>query len=224
MLKLLIRVIGVLLFLCAALVIPVHSQGNLFDVSSSREIAAGTLLTVETFDVADAWEHYSNPMGVELGVENGVYRAYTMNGGYVWGLNDETHADVILEVETTPLTIHYGNGFGIMCRASANGDGYYFMINGSGDFSIRKGEGDYVVPLIDWQPSDAIRREIDRNRIRAICISDTLAMVVNDQLIAEVTDATYRSGFAGLSVAAADNSDVDIAFDNLAIYAPTTQG
>jgi hypothetical protein len=213
----------IILLLIASTVfaVSVHAQDNLLTATTNTNTGAETLITLETFDTVDAWEHYSNPMGVELGVENGVYRAYTMNGGYVWGLNDQPHSDVILEVEATPLTIHFSNGFGIMCRADTNGDGYYFMINGNGYFSIRKGEGDYVLPLLDWQPSDAIRGEIDRNRIRAVCTGDYLAMYVNDEFVAEVTDATYSSGFAGLSVAAADNSDVDIAFDNLAIYIPT---
>src|SRR5262245_60907034 len=92
----------------------------------------GSLLLLETFDSEQAWEQYSSPRGVELGVENGVYRAYTGNSGYVWGLNQLEHSDVILEVDVTPLTSHYENGFGVMCRAdtSNNGDGYYFMLTG----------------------------------------------------------------------------------------------
>lgn len=218
-----IRVTAFIAILCALIALPAQAQDDLLSIIYDVSQNASALVTLETFDAVDAWENYSNPMGVELGVENGIYRAYTMNSGYVWGLNQESHTDVILEVEATPLTIHLGNGFGIMCRASTNGDGYYFMINGNGEFSISKGEGDYVLPLVDWQPSDAIRRDIDLNHIRAICIGDTLAMMVNDQLVAEVTDTTYTDGFAGLSVAAAENSDVDVAFDNLAIYVPATQ-
>src|SRR5215213_8117938 len=42
---------------------------------------------VESFDLPEAWETYSSPRGVELGVENGIYRAYAANPGYIWGLN-----------------------------------------------------------------------------------------------------------------------------------------
>ena len=119
MLKPIIRVLAFVLILCAVLVLPVQSQDNLFNVVSGMNIGSGALVTLETFDAADAWEQYSSRLGVKLGGENGVYRAYTMNGGYIWGLNDDNHTDVILEVEATPLTIHYSNGFGIMCRATA---------------------------------------------------------------------------------------------------------
>lgn len=181
------------------------------------------LVVMETFDHQDIWEQYSSPRGIELGVENGVYRAYTMTAGYVWGLNEQPQTDVILEVEATPLTIHYENSFGVMCRADTtnNGDGYYFMINGNGYYSIRIGEGDEVRPLVDWQQSDAIHPEIDHNRIRAICVDSFLAFYANDELLAVAVDDTYETGYVGLSVAAADNSDIDVAFDNLAIYQVT---
>jgi hypothetical protein len=143
-----------------------------------------------------------------------------MNAGYAWGLNKQSHTDVILEVEMTPLTIHYENGFGIMCRAdtSNNGDGYYFMITGMGYYSIRIGQGDEVRALVDWQQSDAIHPEIDTNRIRAICMGNTLAFYVNDELLAMTVDDVYQTGYAGMAVTTADNSDIDVAFDNLAIY------
>jgi hypothetical protein len=157
---------------------------------------------------------------VELGVEDGVYRAYTGNSGYVWGLNQLEHSDVILEVEVTPLTPHSENGFGVMCRADThnNGDGYYFMLNGDGYFSIRMGKGPDILPLVEWQYSDAIHQAFDQNTIRAVCVDNVLALYVNDVLLANVIDDTYRSGYAGLSVAAGSNSDVDAAFDNLRLY------
>jgi hypothetical protein len=206
----------------AATTLPAHAQDEILTYTSGSNTVMGTLQTLETFDAADAWEHYTNPMGVELGVENGVYRAYTMNGGYVWGLNSEEHTDVILEVEATPMNFYYSNGYGVMCRADEGGDGYYFMINADGFFSISMGDGAYIRPLVDWQQSDAIHQEIDRNRIRAACVGDTLTMFVNDELVAEVTDTTYSAGFAGLSVAGVDNTDADVVFDNLAIYLPVT--
>ena len=204
---------------------PVLAKADLILLLPKVGLIKAELLVVETFDRVDAWEQYSSPRGVELGVENGVYRAYTMNEGYVWGLNDQPHSDAILEVNVTPLTIHYENGFGVMCRAdtSNNGDGYYFMITGNGYYSIRIGQGDEVRPLVDWQQSDAIHPEIDSNRLRAICIGNHLAFYANDELLAVTVDDTYETGYAGLSVAGADYSDIDVTFDNFAIYQVTPQ-
>lgn len=202
------------------LIYPAAATADLTLVLPVLGTVQAELLTSETFDVEDAWESYSNPNGVELGIENGVYRAYTMSEGFVWALNEQPHEDVVLEVEATPLTIHFGNAYGIMCRADVanDGDGYYFMINANGYYSIRMGQGNDVLPLVDWTHSDLIRPELDQNTIGAVCIDDQLAMYVNGELLAEVTDSSYQSGLTGIAIAAAPNSDVDVVFDNLMIY------
>jgi hypothetical protein len=61
---------------------------------------------------------------VEVGDENGVFRANTMNGSYVWGLNAVLRSDFVLEMEVTPSIIRFANGFGILRRASASCAGY----------------------------------------------------------------------------------------------------
>ena len=193
------------------------------DISSLSLPDLGTVrvsrIVVESFDRPDAWENYSNSAGAQLDVENGVYRAYTPNPGYVWGLNAQEQTDVVADVQVTPLTIYTDGGAGIMCRAavSDNGNGYYFMINPSGYYSIRIGQGHDIAPLVDWQRSKAIHTGIDQNTIRAVCLGDRLAMYVNNELVASVVDATYSSGYAGLAVAAGSNG-VDMAFDNLTLY------
>lgn len=180
-----------------------------------------TTLSTTVFDSATDWESYTTPDGTQLDVENGVYRASTMTPGYAWGVNATEYTDVVLEADVSPLTIFMDTGAGIMCRAdtSANGNGYYFMVNGNGYFSIRVGTANGIEPLIDWTASKAVHAGIDSNVIRAVCIEDHLAMYVNDKLVGSVVDNTYSDGFAGLAVAAGDNG-VDMAFDNLEVYQP----
>lgn len=174
---------------------------------------------IVSFDGTDAWGHHSNSSGAQLDIENGVYREYTPNSGYVWGLNAQEQTDGVTDVQITPLTIYTDVGAGIMCRAdvSDNGNGYYFMINPNGYYSIRIGQGSDIAPLIDWQRSKAIHTGIDQNTIRAVCLGDHLAMYVNDELVASVVDDTYSSGYAGLAVAGGING-TDMSFDNLTLY------
>jgi hypothetical protein len=202
------------------IIYPVSAAADLTLVLPRLGTIEARLLSSETFDLEEAWEQYSSPNGVELGIENGVYRAYTLNEGFVWALNEEQHSDVVLAVEVTPLTTQFGNAYGIMCRADVdnNGDGYYFMINANGYYSIRIGQGEDILPLVDWTQSDMVHPEIDQNTIGAVCIDDKLAMYVNGELLSEITDSNYESGFTGIAIAAAPNSDVDVAFDNLMIY------
>ena len=204
----------------AVVAYPVMANSELSLLLPKIGLIHAELVEVDTFDQQGQWEQYSSPKGIELGVENGMYRAYTMNAGYVWGLNKQSHSDVILEVEAVPMTIHYENGFGITCRSDPtnNGDGYYFMITGTGYYSIRIGQGNEVRPLVDWQPSDAIHQELDTNRLRAVCIGNYLAFYVNDKLLATATDDVFQTGYAGLAVSASTDSDIDVAFDNFSIY------
>lgn len=178
------------------------------------------VVLIETFDSETAWETYIDPMGIELGVDDHVYRAYSMNAGYVWALNAQSHSDVIIEVEATPMNVHFENGFGVMCRADStnNGDGYYFMINSNGYYSIGKGEGPAITPLIDWTRTDTVHQQLDLNRIRAVCDDNLLALYVNDVFVAQVNDDTYTAGYAGLAIAGSATGEADIAFDNLIIY------
>lgn len=216
------------LLLVALVLIVGMTTGNDAVESQSEEtpepeipVVPGEELLTETFDTIDAWEQYSDLVsGIQLGVENGTYRAASTAPGFVWGLNAEEHTDVIIEVEITQLSIFPDSAFGVMCRAdtSNNGDGYYFLINSNGFFSIRLGDGNTVFPLVDWGESDAIRESIDQNVVKAVCLEDYFAMYVNDELVAETTDPTFSSGYAGLAVAAVFGAGADVAFDNLKIH------
>ncbi len=205
-------------FIVLLAVLPVAASDLVMEPTVN--IITGQPLLVEEFDSVNAWENYSSPSGVMIGVEDGAYRASTMNPGFVWGLNAQEHSDVVLEVSATPMSVFVENGFGVMCRAdtSNNGDGYYFMVTGAGYYSIRVGMGDSVVPLVDWTMSEAVRDGIDTNTIRAVCIDDYLALYANDQLLAEVTDTTYSTGYAGLAIAATESGNADVIFDDLTIW------
>src|SRR5918992_178556 len=91
-----------LITLIAALILivtmlPVAAEADDVAPKPSINFTTGATLVQETFDSADAWEQYSSPMGVEIGVEDGAYRMFTMNGGFVWGLNTQEHSDVIID-------------------------------------------------------------------------------------------------------------------------------
>lgn len=99
----------------------------------------------------------------------------------------------------------------------ADGDGYLFLIQGTGSFAIMRARGRSVVPLVDWTVSDAIEVGPGRNHIRAICAGDYLAMYVNDQFVGDATDDSYSSGQVGLVASAANVLGVRVEFDNLIV-------
>lgn len=190
----------------------------------SARYALGDVLLEEGFSESYVWENYVNDaQRVDFRVLDGVYRTRASDTGFIWGLNSQTHRDVVIEVESTQLSEFRNNAYGVMCRAatSNNGDGYYFLISGDGMYSIRRGAVDRIAPLIEWQHTSAVRQGQAINRIRAACIGDYLALYVNDQFVAETRDSRYSEGFAGLSAAVAEGGIVDVAFDDLTIWAAT---
>jgi len=190
--------------------------------TGSRSYEIGDLLLEEDFSRPFAWEAYSDPSRqIDLRVVDGVYRIEAHDEVFMWGLNAQIHTDVVIEVEAEQLSTYSDNAYGVMCRAdpAADGDGYYFFISGDGYYTIRRGAGGEVTPLIPWTPSAAIHQGQARNRIRAVCIQDYLALYVNDQFVDETHDHLYGSGVAGLTAGVSAGGDVVATFDNLLIFA-----
>ncbi len=192
---------------------------------ASESVVVGETLLQEDFSSDDAWEFYQDEQGARLQVTNGAYRMQLDSSGYIWGVNETVHSDVVITVDATHHSADEGNGYGVMCRADTtnNGDGYYFIVASDGFYSISLGTGDTVDPIVEWDTSSAIRRGAATNRIQAVCVGNYFALYVNDQFVAEVYDNTFSRGFAGFSVAVFGDTPVDASFDNLTISAATLE-
>jgi len=100
-----------------------------------------------------------------------------------------------------------------------NGDGYLFVIEGSGRFAIMRARGRSVTPLVNWTSSSVIQVGAAENRIRAVCMGDYLALYVNGTFVGDATDDTYTIGQVGLVGAAASRLGLQVDFDNLTLSA-----
>ena len=105
--------------------------------------------------------------------------------------------------------------------ALTDGDGYLFLIQGSGAYGIFRSSGRSLQPLVDWATSDAINLSPAANKLRAVCVGDYLAFFVNDRLVAEAIDDRYSIGQVGLVASSADRLGIQINFDNLVVHAAT---
>lgn len=189
--------------------------------AAAETYSTGDVLLTEDFSDVKAWEFYESSDGVtKLEVSDGAYTLDTGDEGYIWGLNEQVHQDVVMEVTTNQLSSFENNAYGVMCRAdvSNNGDGYYFMISGDGFYSIARGEGEDVNPIVDWETSSAINEGTSTNKIRAVCLGDELSFYVNDRLVASVTDTMFDTGYAGFVGTAFDGGTMLVTFDDLTIW------
>lgn len=183
----------------------------------TREVIIGDLLLRDNFDTAGRWDVADVP-AARLMVENGAFRFDAEAGRYIFSVDYRSQTDVIIEVEALHLSGETTSGFGVMCRADADGDGYSFMIGADGSGSIRRTQGRKVTPLVAWTRTGGVTTT-GSNRIRAICDGDYLALYVNDFFVGEVYDRLYSSGFTGLVVAdTRAGQRVVVEFDALRVY------
>lgn len=187
---------------------------------ASLEIVVNTVLSEEHFDNMDttAWPSYSLG-GVVFGVVDGQYAAIASGSGYIWELNRRTHQDVAIDVSIEQLSPAPENIYGVICRAhpSLNGMGYYFLLDGQGQFGIRKGDGERITVLVPWTKNDAIKQGTS-NQIRAVCVQDYLALYINDTFMAEVRDSHFSEGWAGFAINAGADLQIAVTFDDLIIH------
>ncbi len=183
------------------------------------QVRSGDVLLQEGFDNAPGWDNLHEG-DVQIGVQGSAYRMTANINNFVRGFNSTPFDNVVFDVEVTQFSREDNNAFGIVCRAVTGytqSNGYYFLIGADGSYSIRKGQGQEIIPLIKWRKSGAIHKGAGINRIRAVCVEDYLALYINDQFMVDVRDSTYSGGFIGFAVATENNTVVDVAFDNLVV-------
>jgi len=185
--------------------------------NGSQIVTVGDLLEREDFSGGNFWEVYEDN-DTNLRTEDGVYRMTLDGNYYTWGVNDQEHSDVVIEVETNQLSDELNNEYGVICRAKTDGSGYYFFISGDGYYSVYEGTENEIDALVTWEQSDAINQGQTNNSIVVVCLDEYLALYANGTLLAETSDNTYSSGLAGFTVGSAEDSETDIAFDNLRIW------
>ncbi|MBI1257449.1 MAG: hypothetical protein GC204_08255 [Chloroflexi bacterium] len=194
----------------------------------SQQVVVGDLLQRVDFGPSSIWQEYVHPeQNVDFEIKNGAYEAKAWDGGFMWAIEPPMQTDTVIDVVTTQLSDYRNNAYGVMCRAlpTDNGDGYYFLISGDGQYTIRRGAVDNIHALIPFTPSDAIHQDKTSNKIRAVCIGTYLALYVNDKFVAETHDDYFKTGYTGLSVAVVKGTDAtaDITFDDLEISKGTLQ-
>ncbi|HVU11716.1 MAG TPA: hypothetical protein VHD90_10570 [Phototrophicaceae bacterium] len=191
----------------------------------TEKFALGDPLADIDFSQSFMWQQYVHPeQHVDFEITHDEYEAKAWDGGFMWTIQPPQQTDTVIDVTTTQLSSYDNNAYGVMCRAlpTDNGDGYYFLISGDGQYTIRRGAVDDIKALIPFTASSAINQHQNGiNQIRAVCIGTYLALYVNGQFVAETHDDYFTKGYTGLSVAVVKGSDAtaDIVYDDLKVSA-----
>jgi hypothetical protein len=187
----------------------------------SQRVSLGDEQARYTFDDANTpWDVFSlNGDQAIFRVLDGVLQgAVIANHGYIWSLSHTGYYDVAISATVSQTKGARGNGFGVMCRADEQGDGYYFVVSSAGQFAILKAQPNVSDPvrLVDWRSNSAILQKGEPNQIKAICIGDYLSFFANGHFLAEVHDSQFSSGELGVVLGAIDET-LWVNFDDIVV-------
>jgi hypothetical protein len=121
----------------------------------------------------------------------------------------------IRHVSGDPLT----TSAAVFWRITQDYSSYYALfINGDGQFSVTKYSDNVQSTLHDWETSSAIVRGQKVNHLDIYFADDLSIIYINGMRVAVFNDSASLRGDIALGAASSKTSDVDIAFDNLAVH------
>jgi len=154
--------------------------------------------------------------------EGMVIKVYSPNSLF-WTVNEGKYTDTKIDVDAVLLNGPSNDNFGVICRFVDNDNFYGFLVTHDGYYGIFKMlEGQMVLSgnRTNLDFSEAIRQGGIVNHITASCSGDILKLSANDVLLAEIQDASFKSGQIGLIAGAYDTGGVQVLFDNLKVTQP----
>ena len=178
-------------------------------------------------DPGTGWDVFENEFG-STAYENGYYsvRSLIKETGQL-GYAYRYFTDPVIAFDVTAVSGPSSNEFGffIGCNDQLNGNGYEFMLDANGYFTIGKytnnGE-DYesLIPDDEWRFSSAIRTGQETNQVVAMCARGRLRLEVNGKLLWEAADDSWSEGDINLGVISWEDTPAEYHFDNLEVTAP----
>jgi hypothetical protein len=123
-----------------------------------------------------------------------------------------------------------GGGYGIIVRdaeltprdGKRQGGHYYVLEAGDrGEFGIWRRDGDHWVDLIPWTRTSAVRVGPASNELTAVASGDRFRFMINGTEVANIRDATLRTGTVGIFVGGDGN---EVVVERFAVEVPGAPG
>ena len=181
----------------------------------------------ETFDSQGNWGQYGtfNPEGSGA-VADGVYHMQVASPRQrVWAAAEQWFGDALYSVEVTQTSGPFRNGHGLIWRADAHREQFYFFVI-SADGMISAG---YCVNAClgaernltqGWLSTDAIRPGYVTNTIAVRAQGPDFTFYVNNVPVWEASDAKFAEGDIGLILESYEEGGVVVEFDNFRVEPP----
>lgn len=178
--------------------VPTASTGN---PTTSTQTVTGPVLFSDDFSSLQWGTGTDSDSSVEYSNKTLQMKIFAKNL-FVWSHpNNRNYQNVHMEVTALNNGTDSTTAFGLMCdwQTASNGSFYYFAITPAGQYAIAKaskGQSDKFLTNNDqFAASDLIKQNASSYRVGADCSSNgTLALYVDGQQIASVSDVAYTDG------------------------------
>ena len=199
---------------------PVASVGAF--VAGSR----GELLYSDDFaDVGTGWDEYEaaeQTVGYAEGsyqIEIGIPDWMTWGNAYQW-FDD----GIAIEVDATKVGGPDDNGFGIVFGYQDVDNFYRYEIASDGYYRLGKYVDNEWIEMIPWVETDEVNLGEATNSMAVEMGGGTIWLYANGTLLESVVDRTFSDGDVGLVAGSFGQPGVQIAFDDLRVYALQSDG
>ena len=138
-------------------------------------------------------------------------------------LIEPTFSDFTLEVDARLAGGSSSSTYGVMFRMQSPDEFYRFEISGDGMYILERhdADGSWVRHTEDWLDTVVINQGIGAtNRLKVVANGERISVYVNDVMLEDFTDNSYRSGNIALDVGTFDAAGARISFDNLLVSPP----
>ena len=183
----------------------------------------GDILFEDDFSTGEhQWTSFANEGGV-MGYDAGGFRFFIRDAGLnYWTTPGLSFNDVRVEADVFYYSGPISNRMGLICRHQDDQNFYFFVISADGYYAIGKTKAgeQSLLGQEAMRYSDAIKKDISINHLRADCHRNTLRFYVNETLIAFVEDVDFTSGDVGLLAGTFEKGDLDLLFDDFIVIQP----
>ncbi len=191
----------------------------------------GSPTSTDNMDNANTWVWPTGSDKYTLGVFGGGVQSITaLTGTDGWRLANpagRAFSNLYLEATVRLGTCSGSDHYGLMARVPVLEEpdqGYLFTLTCDGRYSLRRWNGEVGTKgemkwLVNWTASPAIQTGSNKvNRIGLWASGSRLILYANGQLLTEVKDTSYPSGYFGVVVGSDNTKDLTIQVDEMSYW------
>jgi DNA-directed RNA polymerase subunit RPC12/RpoP len=175
-------------------------------------------------DPSSGWSRAKN-QDYTLEYKKGNYHILinpSSNGGQaVW--IDGSYTNMSVEADAEETSGSNDGTIGVACRAGKKGGMYTFEFAQNGSYSINKlDSGGNSTSLVEGILNPNTVNQNDINHIEGVCDGNTLTMLLNSQVLAQVQDSDFTKGGVGMIVNPGSSGDtsMDVLFSHFLVKGP----